>query len=68
MRPATCPNTVLAREISRGATVLAPDGRDITTAVRSTFNQMLPVTGGDKGAAAAQAVRAALGDQREVRR
>lgn len=60
--------TTLAREIARGATVIGPDGRDITTAVRSTFSRLLPVTGGDKGAAAAQAVRAALGDQREVRR
>lgn len=66
MRPISSPNTVLAREIARGATVLDPTGRDITTAVRSTFNQMLPVTGGDRGAAAAQAVRAALGEQ-EVR-
>lgn len=55
--------TVLAREISRGATVLGPDGRDVTTAVRSTYSRLLPALGGDKGAAAAQAVRAALGEQ-----
>lgn len=59
--------TTLAREISRGATVLAPDGRDVTTAVRSSFTRLLPALGGDRAAAAARAVQVAIGDQREGR-
>lgn len=58
--------TVLAREIARGATVLSPTGRDVTTAVRSAFHRLLPVYGGDRAAAAAQAVQTALAEQ-EVR-
>jgi len=58
---------VLAREIARGAVILAPDGRDVTTAVRSTYSRLLPALGGDRGAAAAQAIRAALGEQKEGR-
>lgn len=67
MRPISSPNTVLAREISRGATVLDPTGRDITQPVRSSFTRLLPACGGDRGAAAAQAVRAALADHQGVR-
>jgi len=62
------PSIVLAREISRGATVLGPDGRDLTTAVRTTFSRLLPTCGGDRGAAAAQAVRAALREHPEAGR
>ena len=54
------PATTLAQAISRGATVLAPDGRDVSQAVRTSFNRLLPVCGGDRGAAAAQAVQAAI--------
>lgn len=63
MRPTSCPNTVLAREISRGATILGPTGRDITQPVRTTFFRLLPACGGDRAAAAAQAVQVALGEQ-----
>ena len=61
------PATTLAREISRGATVLGPDGRDITQPVRSAYDRLLPATGGDRAAAAAQAVRAARAEKREAR-
>lgn len=67
MRPANSA-TALAEHLGKGAVILGPDGRDVTTAVRTTFTRLLPVTGGDKAAAAVQAVQVALGEQREVRR
>lgn len=68
MRTATCPNTVLAEALGKGATVIGPSGRDVTTAVRSTFDRLLPTCGGDRAQAAVQAVRAALGEQKEAQR
>lgn len=62
------PAAVLAREIARGATILGPTGRDITQPVRSSFTRFLPACGGDRAAAAAQAVQVALGEQKEAAR
>lgn len=67
MRAANSPATVLAKVLGK-AVILGPDGRDITRPVRSTFTRLLPTCGGDRGAAAAQAVRAALGDPKEAGR
>lgn len=68
MRPTSSPSATLAHALGKGATVLDPDGRDVTSTVRSTFARLLPACGGDRAAAAAQAVRAALGEQRETAR
>jgi len=54
--------TTLARELTRGAVVLAPNGADITQPVRSAFHRLLPATGGDRAAAAARAVQTALAE------
>jgi hypothetical protein len=62
MRPANSPATVLAKVLGK-AVILGPDGRDITRPVRASFARMLPTCGGDRGAAAAQAVRAALAER-----
>lgn len=66
MRPATCPNTALADALGKGATVIGPTGRNVTRPVRAAFHRLLPALGGDRAAAAAQAVQVALGEQREV--
>lgn len=58
------PGATLARELARGATVLGPDGRDVTTAVRAEFRRTLPACGGDRAEAASQAVASALAGQR----
>jgi hypothetical protein len=65
----TPPGSVLARELSRGATVLGPDGRDVTTAVRTAFRAALPACGGDTATAARRALDEVVAGQRreEVR-
>jgi hypothetical protein len=63
------PGAGLARELGRaGTTIIAPDGRDVTTAVRTAFRAALPTCGGDRATAAVNAVRVALaGQKREGR-
>lgn len=64
MRPASCsPSATLADALGKGATVLGPNGADVTQPVRSAFHRLLPVCGGDKAAAAVQAVQTALAER-----
>jgi len=59
--------TALAEHLGKGAVILGPDGRDVTTVVRTTFTRLLPACGGDRAQAAARAVQTALAE-REAQR
>jgi hypothetical protein len=59
----------LARELGRaGTVVLGPRGADITQPVRTAFERLKPVCGGDSAAAARQALSTVLSGQRKEER